>query len=135
MHRFRYWIAALAALAAGLAVLQFPEGFVRSYLGDVVVVVFIYAAIKSLVDVAALKLAIGVLAFATLPEILQFFQIAERFHLTGAMRIAVGTTFDPLDFLAYAVGTAAIYLLDIMLLGRRASPASALHLPRWNSRR
>lgn len=135
MHRFRYPIALLASLGAGSLVLQFPDGFVRSYLGDVIVVIFIYAGIKSLVAIAAFKLALGVLAAAALPEILQYFHVADRLGLTGAARVAVGTTFDPLDFIAYAVGTIAIYLLDILFLERHPSQRVALHLSRWNSRR
>jgi Protein of unknown function (DUF2809) len=119
MQRVRYIIVALVSLALGLLILGAGPGFIRSYLGDVVVVVFIYALVKSTIDIHPMKLAIAIFAFAVVPELLQYFNTADRLELTGAARIAVGTLFDPYDFLAYAAGVIIIYLLDICLLAQR----------------
>jgi hypothetical protein len=119
MQRIKYIIVALVSFALGLAILTVHGGFVRGYLGDVVVVIFLYALIKSVVDAAPAKLALIVFALAAVPEIMQYFHAADRLALTGIARTTVGTLFDPYDFMAYVAGVLIIYTLDVMVLSRR----------------
>ena len=82
------------------------DAFIRPYLGDVLVVILIYAFVRSLFKYSIRTVAVGVLLFAFGVEILQYFQIVEVLGL-GSSKLArtiIGTTFVWEDFLAYTLG-------------------------------
>ena len=83
------------------------DGFIRPFVGDVLVVMLIYCLIRTWLRLPAIPLALGVLLFATLVETGQYFHLADRLgvgHIPLA-RILIGSTFDPKDLLAYLAGT------------------------------
>lgn len=86
--------------------LYIPNGFIRASLGDFLVVIFIYYAVKAFIDIASYKLITGVVLFAYCVEVAQYFNIVS---LLGAQNnqvvsVVVGNTFDWLDMLMYTLG-------------------------------
>ena len=102
--------ALLALLLFGIELLigaLLDDGFIRPFVGDVLVVMLIYCLIRTWIRLPAIPLASGVLLFATLVETGQYFHLADRLgvgHIPLA-RILIGSTFDPKDLLAYLAGT------------------------------
>lgn len=121
LARRRPYIAiGTASFLSGISILLFAPAsqFLRGFMSDVVVVIFIYAAIRSLFMPAPLKLALGGVSFAFLLEVLQYAGVADSLALTGVARTALGATFDWLDLLAYALGLAVMLLAERSLPGR-----------------
>lgn len=91
-------LSALATLGAGL-------GWIRSFAGDVVAVIFVYAVFRIVVDGNRFMLATVAFLVGVFVEFGQFLaklydvQIANR-----ALRIILGATPDWLDVLAYGIG-------------------------------
>lgn len=91
-------LSALATLGAGL-------GWIRSFAGDVVAVIFVYAVLRIGIDGNRFMLATVAFLVGVFVEFGQFLaklydvQIANR-----ALRIILGATPDWLDVLAYGIG-------------------------------
>lgn len=89
-------------------------GFIRYYLGDVIVVWVVYCFVKIfLVNADSYRTATGVMIFSFLVEFLQYIRIVDILGLGGSkfFRTLIGTSFSPLDLLCYTVGTAIIFAL------------------------
>ncbi|MEM6437686.1 MAG: DUF2809 domain-containing protein [Cyanobacteria bacterium P01_D01_bin.115] len=82
------------------------DDFIRPYVGDVLVVILIYAIARTFFKISILTAAAGVLIFAFGIEILQYFKIVEILGLGSSVwaRTIIGTTFDGEDLIAYSVG-------------------------------
>jgi hypothetical protein len=112
----------------GLAVLIFTievlialfvrDHFVRPYFGDVLVVILIYCFIKSFLRLPVFPVAIGVLIFSFTIEFLQYQNIVEMLGLEKSVvaRTVIGTLFEWIDLLAYAVGIATVLVVEKYLL-------------------
>lgn len=76
--------------------LNFHDGFIRSYLGDILVVVLIYFVIKTIITKQVKYLSIYVLIFAIIIEFLQLFDIVHILNLENNKLacIIIGSTFD-----------------------------------------
>ena len=88
--------------------------FIRSYLGDYLVVILLYCLVKSFYDVSPLVLAISIFVFACGIEIAQYFRLADVLGLRpGSMlSILVGTSFSWMDILMYAGGSLTAYFVS-----------------------
>lgn len=86
--------------------------FIRAYLSDFLVVMLLYCFVKAIFLVPAAPLAWGVFALSLAVEFGQYFHIADRLQLTGALRIIVGTSFSVYDLIMYALGCLVAYGLD-----------------------
>ncbi len=93
--------------------------FIRAYLGDFLVVMLVYCAVKAFWNVEPKPLAIGVFLFACAIELAQLFRLADVLHLTGWARVVLGTSFSFYDILMYAAGSVVIWWLDNHLLTTR----------------
>lgn len=93
------------------------DNFVRPFLGDVLVVVLLYAACRTILKSASITLVFGVVLFACIIEFAQYFQLSEKLNLEDHSigQIILGSTFDPLDLLAYFLGGGLSYLLSSWL--------------------
>lgn len=91
--------------------------FLRSYFGDVLVVVLIYTFIQSFFEVDKIKTIIGVLIFSFAIEFLQYFHFAEvlGFKENKLAMIVLGNSFSWIDILCYAIGCLAIYVVEILI--------------------
>lgn len=89
-------------------------GFVRYYLGDVIVVWVVYCFVKIFFPkINGYITSAGVMIFAFIVEFLQYINIVDILGLGNIkfFRVLIGTSFSPVDLLCYAVGTAVTMLL------------------------
>jgi len=86
--------------------------FVRGYMGDWLVVQFIYVIARFWVNYRwHYRLAIIVFLFSILVEVVQYFA-ASVIPSTFVADVTVGRTFDPVDIAAYALGVITVLLID-----------------------
>jgi Protein of unknown function (DUF2809) len=97
-----------------LIALEVHDQFVRPFIGDVLVVVLIYCAVRALFAVPVAPALVGVFAFACAIEVSQYFELVKRLHVehNPVLRVALGTHFDLLDFVAYALGALITWLVE-----------------------
>lgn len=90
------------------------DNFVRPYVGDYLVVMLLYCAVRTFINASPLKIALAVLLFAYLIELLQYFHLVDRLGLAGntVARTVIGYGFEWLDLLAYTLGVFSILLLE-----------------------
>lgn len=107
------WSVILFVIELGIA-LFIRDDFIRPYLGDVLVVILIYAFVRAFFKIAIVPAAMGVLVFAFGVEILQYFKIVEVLGLgsSAIARTVIGTTFVWEDLLAYAAGVGILLGLE-----------------------
>lgn len=113
-NRYYFVWAVILFFVELLIALFIQDDFIRPYVGDVLVVILIYAAVRAFFKVSIVKAAVGVLIFAFVVEILQYFKIVEVLGLASSAiaRIVIGTTFDWEDLLAYTIGIAILLALE-----------------------
>ncbi len=117
MFYFNGKYASIASLLLAIEVfiaLFIKDRFIRPFIGDVLVVILIYCLLRAFVKTDANKTAIAVLLFAFTIEILQYFHLVDRLGLSNNQiaAIAIGTTFDWKDLLAYTIGMAIVLWLE-----------------------
>lgn len=110
-RRLPYIIIFLVLLGIEVFIaLAFSGGFVRSYLGDVIVVWLVYCLVQAISGGRNSHsiTAAGVMLFAFLVELLQAMNIVELIGLgdIAFFRTLIGTSFSWLDMLCYTAGTA-----------------------------
>ena len=97
-----------------LIALYVKDNFVRPYVGDYLVVMLIYCAVRTFIKANPVKVAIAVLLFAYMVEVLQYFRIVDRLGLSGNQlaKTVIGYGFEWLDMLAYTLGVLTILLVE-----------------------
>ncbi len=88
------------------------DSFVRPFLGDVLVVIWMYTFLAAFLSIRHKALSLFVLAFAYCVEIAQYFRLVEALGLQNntLASIVIGSTFDWLDMLAYTLGWGVIWV-------------------------
>ncbi len=107
--RLPYLIATLVILAVEVFIGSFVhDRFVRPFIGDVLVVILIYAFIRIFIPDKVRLLPLYVFIFAVAVELLQLIRIVEVLGLQDnrLMSTIIGTSFDIRDILCYFVGCA-----------------------------
>ena len=105
-------VGLLSVVLAAIAV--FGEGILRTHGADVLVVIWLYLLLRMITMFPRGLVLVATLTIALFVEVGQMFDVAGQLGLAegrGA-RLAFGTTFDPLDFIAYALGGAVAYFAD-----------------------
>lgn len=97
-----------------LIALFVDDALVRPFVGDALVVVLIYCFLRIFLNVNYLKIAAGVLLFAFVIEILQYFDYVKLLGLENnrILSVALGRTFELLDFVAYFTGFLLILFFE-----------------------
>ena len=119
--RVRLCAAAAAVLLLGIEIIigQFANGWVRAYLGDVLVVPLVYSVIRVITPCRprfGSLLPTAVLLFAFAVELSQLIGIADILGITDPLlRTVIGTSFSAVDLLCYAVGAVPLYVTEIIL--------------------
>lgn len=122
--RFHPVQASLAALLFVIEVfiaLFVRDGFVRPYLGDVLVVMLLFFAVRAFWQVPPLPLATVVLCFAVMVEIAQALHIIDRLgwsHGTVA-KVVLGNTFQWGDLVCYLIGSIVSLVIAGIAEGER----------------
>ena len=111
----KYFIWALALLGAELliATVFSSMGFIRGYIGDVLVVILLYYLVLSFVKVKHKdKLIWGIFVFAVAVEVMQYLGVATYLGFTrGSLGyILLGNHFSWGDILSYAIGCLILQL-------------------------
>lgn len=90
------------------------DRIIRPFIGDVLVVILIYCFLRIFLNLNYWKVALGVLIFACLIETLQYFDYVKLlgFENNRILSVAMGRTFEWLDFAAYFVGFWMIILTE-----------------------
>ncbi|MBQ6554174.1 MAG: DUF2809 domain-containing protein [Firmicutes bacterium] len=112
MKQRLYYFLIFAALFAleTLIALSLHGGFIRSYMGDVIVVWVVYCFVQMLLGGRNNHyiVALGVLVFAFAVEFMQAINIVELLGVqnNAFLRTVIGTSFSWGDLVCYTVGTA-----------------------------
>ncbi|TRZ43578.1 DUF2809 domain-containing protein [Robertkochia solimangrovi] len=104
----------LLLLTEVLIAIYIHHGFIRGFAGDVLVILMLYYGIKCILPRPSSEQILKfVLLFACIVELLQLFEITRYLHMENRLlRTLLGTTFDPLDIIAYVTG----YLLTLFFI-------------------
>ena len=113
--RIPYIIGFITLLIVEVLIALFISGgFIRNYMGDVIVVWVIYCFVKIFpVKVSSYITALGVMIFAFIVEFLQYIHIVDILGLGNIkfFRVLIGTSFSVIDLLCYSAGTAVTIIL------------------------
>ena len=121
--RLIYGLASLILLGIEILIGLFAHGWVRSYFGDVLVVILIYTIIRTISPDKPSKWFIiptAVLIFSFIVEYLQLWGFCDRFGITNnLLRIIIGTGFSYIDLLSYAAGIIPCYIIEFIRFKKR----------------
>lgn len=117
MIRFqkKYFILALVLFVVEVLIALFVrDRLVRPYVGDFLVVMLLYCAVRAVLNLSPFIIVTGVLLFAYLIETLQYFKIIEVLGLQNntLAKTVMGLGFEWLDILAYTLGALTILLFE-----------------------
>jgi hypothetical protein len=122
------WAVALFIVLALLATVGARWGWLRSFFGDVLAVVWVYFVFKTFIAARVLPLALAALGVGYAVELGQFLASAWHLHIPSrALRIVLGSTADWWDVVAYTIGFAAVLALEALraTFGVRAARPTA----------
>ncbi|BAY15043.1 hypothetical protein NIES21_08290 [Anabaenopsis circularis NIES-21] len=90
------------------------ESFIRPFIGDVLVVILIYCFVKTFLKIHSYIVISAVFAFSCTIEIFQYFNFVKILGLQKykILAIALGSTFDGKDIIAYTIGAITVLLLE-----------------------
>lgn len=115
--RLIFAFAAVGLLAAEILIGAYAGGFVRSYIGDVLVVVLIFALLRAFTPKKPKLLALYVMLFAFAVEFLQitsYFGIINE-NTPQLIRIIAGSSFSVWDLVSYAAGALLCAVFEIIV--------------------
>ena len=119
-------IGAAVLLAVEFMIGAFADGWVRAYLGDVLIMPLMYALWRSVSPVRPRPgwvLPTVLLAFAFAVEFIQLLGAASMIDGGDAfglfLRTIIGTSFSVIDLLCYAVGTAPLYIAELLYVKKQ----------------
>jgi hypothetical protein len=115
----RYFLLTVLLIGIEILIAFFvKDNFIRPFLGDVLVVILIFSAIRIFYSGKRLYLAAFVLLLSFCIEFSQYFRLIEVLQIEEFQwaQLILGSTFDILDLVAYSLGVAIIFFLDDILL-------------------
>jgi len=97
------------------------DGFIRPYLGDVLVVSFVYCFIRAFLANEFYPLPLYVFIFAAMVEVGQYFNLVHLLGLDNSAiaRVVIGTHYDFKDIVCYFAGCAGLFLFETVKRGCR----------------
>ena len=113
-RRHYFIIAALLFLIEVLIAVYVNDRIIRPYVGNFIVVIFLYCLVRAFLNAAVLKVALGVLLFAYLVELLQYFDFIETIGLRSSKlaNVVLGNHFEWIDIVAYTLGIVLVILVE-----------------------
>lgn len=121
-YRIKYAAACIILLIVEVLIALFVhDNFVRPYLGDVLVVIVLYTAIRVIIPVKYALLPLYLFIFAAGVEVLQYFKLVQVLGLqnNSFFRIILGSTFDWKDIVCYGVGCVILGVYEWRVRDRR----------------
>jgi hypothetical protein len=119
----RYFIIAILLFLVEVLIAAYAhDKIIRPYVGDFLVVILLYCAVKSFWNASSLFIGISVLLFSYIIEILQYFHLVERLGLQHSRlaTIIIGNQFEWIDLIAYTAGIAVVLFIE----KKKAGPAN-----------
>ncbi len=117
--RLIYGLFTALLLGTEILIALFAHGPVRSYLGDVLVVILIYTLLRTISPERPKSryiLPSLILIFSFAVEFLQLWGFCDRLSITDKfLRTLIGTSFSVTDLLCYAVGIIPCFLYEIFI--------------------
>ena len=112
--------ALLFAILVLLATFGQDLGWVRSFLGDVLAVAWVFYAMLTFVKAKPNLMAVIAFGTGAAVELVQYALTSLDVQIPNrTLRIVFGATPDWWDILAYAIGAALVLSLDVVGAGRR----------------
>lgn len=114
--RLLYIITSMLLLGIEILIGIFASGWLRSYFGDVLVIILLYTLVRSVLPTIRRcgLLPTLLLLFCQMVEGLQAWGFADRMGITNELlRILIGTSFAWGDVLSYCIGFVPILLWEI----------------------
>ena len=118
MRRLIFGILSVILLGMEVLIGLFAHGWVRSYLGDVLVVILLYTIIRTIVPRKGKWFVIPtvILVFSFIVEFLQLWGFCDHFGITNEfLRIIIGTGFSWIDIACYCIGIIPCYVSEYLL--------------------
>ncbi len=99
------------------------DSFIRPFFGDFLVVILLYCLLRSFLKIDWLWVAIGVLIFSFVLEVMQYFKLVNMLGLQDVKlaRIVIGTSFAWEDLVAYTLG-----IWTVVFIERKWNPRNVL---------
>lgn len=107
-----FLLAVLLFVIEVLIALYMHDRIIRPYIGDLLVVILLYCFVRAFVNISPVKIAIGVLLFSYLIEVLQYLKLVKLLGLQNSRiaNVVFGNLFEWIDLVAYTVGIIIIVL-------------------------
>ena len=105
--RIRYALAFMVLLGIEVLIALFVhDTFIRPYVGDVLVVAVLYAAVRIVIPDRCRLLPLYIFLFAAAVECLQYFELVRFLGVAdnAFLRVLIGSVFDWKDVLCYCAG-------------------------------
>ena len=123
LHKQSKWylLITICLLFIEIAIALFvKDKIIRPYIGDLLVVILIYAFVKIWISNREILVAICVFVFACFIELLQYFHIVEVLGLDDnkVATVIIGSKFNTLDIVMYLMGTIAVIVTEKFLKSR-----------------
>jgi len=122
-RRLVYGLITLILLVIEILIGLFAHGWVRIYLGDVLVVILIYTLLRTIFVNKPSRwfiLPTAILLFSFAVEFLQLWGFCDRFGITNKLlRIIIGTGFSCVDLLCYVIGIVPCYLAEFFVFVKK----------------
>lgn len=118
IKRISYASAALALIAVEVLIALFVnDSFVRPYVGDMLVVVVIWAIARAVIPEGVRLMPLYVFMFAAAVELMQYFDIVRLLGLENNrfFSILIGSTADLKDVACYAAGCLAAAGIELII--------------------
>lgn len=119
MRRLIYGLISLLLLGTEILIGLFGQGWVRIYLGDILVVILLYAIVRTIIPNKKTPWFIipaVILIFAFAVEFLQLWGFCDRFGITNELlRIIIGTGFSAIDLICYLTGIIPCLIAEFVL--------------------
>jgi xanthine/uracil permease len=123
-HKTYFLLAMLLFVTELLIALYLHDRFVRPYVGDFLVVIFLYCFFHSFLKTNYVIVALAVLLIAYIIEVTQYFHLIERLgwqHFRLAHWI-LGSGFEWIDLVAYTLGIIVVISIE-KTRRKKAEPA------------
>ena len=110
-----------SAVLFGIEVIigMYAHGWVRSYLGDVLVVILLYTLARTVSPMKprfGILLPAAILIFAFCVEFVQLWGFCDKMHITNKLlRIIIGTGYSNIDLLSYVIGIVPCFFSEAIL--------------------
>ena len=117
VNRKYLFLSLLFFIIEAIIAIYFKQGFIRSVFGDFLVVILLYCLVRTFTHFSVGQAALGVLLFAYFIEFLQWIDILEILGIEKNLftDLTLGATFYWGDMLAYTLGIAIVFFIEILL--------------------